>query len=243
MNTRTYAIGDIHGCLTPLKELMVKTAADLDNNIGQDSKVRLIFLGDYIDRGPDSKGVIDYLIDLKNKNIQIHETEPLYEYIFLKGNHEELFENKCDTWVINGGFQTAISYGWDGISLNIEEQIKIPKSHIEFINNLKIYYDDPENKLFFVHAGIRPELTLEEQNDYDMKWIRYEFLEYPGPYKIDRFVIHGHTPKRNEIPDYHSYRVNVDTGCVFGGYLNAIIFDNSTPVGSLQVKGPKNNDW
>ena len=229
-NTCYYAIGDIHGCYNLLVKIISLIEQDLDNN----NNNILIFLGDYIDRGPESKKVIDLLIKTQKK----------YKTIFLKGNHEDLLlrfinnPQKCSLLVINGGLPTLNSYGVDTSVIDINNNInnnsqiyenihkeflnKIPKSHLNFfINTLELYYET--DKYFFAHAGVRSNIPLNKQKAEDLLWIREPFLSESINY--EKIIIHGHsiTPK----VDIHKHRIGIDTGAYHSGELTAIkLIDN-----------------
>lgn len=202
------AIGDIHGCLDQLKELIEEKLAITENQ-------RLIFLGDYIDRGPNSKGVIDYLIQLKNR----------YDCVFLMGNHEimmleYLSFGTSKAWSLNGGEATLSSYSTAGI----------PDSHLEFISSCPYYYDTPN--FFFVHAGLKPYFSivenLERFSPHDLTWEREhlasEYVETQN-YAWEKTVVCGHTPQAS--PLILNKLICIDTGCVYNtssslGKLTAI---------------------
>ena len=193
------AIGDIHGCERSLDQLLEKLGPSTDDH--------LIFVGDYIDRGPDSKSVIDRLLEL-------NET---HNCTFLRGNHEVFFlnylngiRNDEEVWRLNGGVQTLKSY------TNDEGEVEIPPEHIEFVRNTKLYFDTPS--YFFVHAGLQPELTiaqnLAEPSEKTFLWDRghysARFLAWEKP------VICGHTP--HPEPINHPQLISIDTGCVYYMY-------------------------
>ena len=196
---KIFAIGDIHGCLWSLEKLL----NILPVNWGKDL---VIFLGDYIDRGPDPKGVIEKMLELKE----------LYgdKIIPLKGNHEWMFERflkgiDVDIFLYNGGGATLKSYYKDG-------ELKIPEEHLNFLKELKLYYETED--YIFVHAGLRPGKKLEEQNEEDLLWIRESF--YFSEYKFPKTIVFGHTPF--PVPLILNDRIGIDTGCVYGGKLTAI---------------------
>ncbi|AEH50926.1 metallophosphoesterase family protein [Pseudothermotoga thermarum] len=192
----TYVVGDIHGCLWALDKLVKKLPLASDDT--------LIFLGDYVDRGPDSKGVIDYLIGLSK----------FHNCVFLRGNHEQMMlaclekGQDCYLWEFNGANATIRSYG--GIK-------SIPQQHIEFLKNTRLYY--VKDKFIFVHAGLKPGVPLENQDPFDLVWIRDEFIYSQNP-AVGYKVVFGHTPFANVLilPD----KIGVDTGCVYGGKLSCI---------------------
>ena len=191
---RWLAIGDIHGCLTQLAELMER--------VKPSSADRIVFLGDYVDRGPASAGVIDYLIRF---------AAAFPETVFLRGNHEQMFIDYLDgldpaIFLINGGQQTLDSYRdcrmWP-----------VPSAHRRFLDSLRHYFESEQH--IFVHAGLRPEIPLAEQSDFDMLWIRDEFLE--SNFDWGKPVVYGHTPLKE--PLLGERRIGVDTGCVYGRQL------------------------
>jgi len=175
MSERYYIIGDIHGQLSKLKKLI----SYIKNDVRTDDT--FIFLGDYIDRGPDSFEVIEYLIELSGH----------YKTIFLTGNHEDMFirfatqGDNYINYIRNGGGYTIQSY------MRYFKDFVIPENHKSFYNNLNLYYETGD--FIAVHAGLNPEIkNLENQMKYDLIWIREEFFKYPG--KWDKTVIFGHTP-------------------------------------------------
>lgn len=193
------AIGDIHGCAKSLDELLERLSPSADDH--------LVFVGDYIDRGPDSKGVIDRLLELRKT----------HNCTFLRGNHEVFFLNYLDglrqdeeVWRLNGGVQTLKSYRDEN------DQIVIPPEHVAFIRNTELYLDSPS--YFFVHAGLQPELTiaqnLAEPSEKTFLWDRghysARFLAWEKP------VICGHTP--HPEPINHPQLISIDTGCVYYMY-------------------------
>lgn len=191
---RWLAVGDIHGCLVQLTELMERVKPTADD--------RVVFLGDYVDRGPDSAGVIDYLIEFA---VNFPET------VFLRGNHEQMFLDYLDRqdpamFLFNGGQQTLDSYRNRGMW-------PVPASHRRFLDALQHYFESEHH--IFVHAGLRPGIPLAEQADFDMLWIRHEFLE--SNFDWGKPVVYGHTPRRE--PLLGDRRIGVDTGCVYGRQL------------------------
>jgi serine/threonine protein phosphatase 1 len=204
----TYAIGDIHGCLDKLAELVRRCYSDA---AGQ--PMRYVFLGDYVDRGADSRGVVQFLIDLQKANIA--------RDVFLKGNHEDLLLSAADApdffeerWLGNGGGETLESYGLTGAA-------EIPQNHVNWLRTLPLSFDDGQR--FFVHAGVHPDRALDQQDEYDLLWIRKPFLASERDY--GRLIVHGHTPLTGGEPDIRANRLNLDTGAVFGGPLTAAVFD------------------
>jgi serine/threonine protein phosphatase 1 len=193
-NPRLLAIGDIHGCRTSLQELLARVCpTDCD---------QLVFLGDYIDRGPDSAGVIDDLLVLQSR---------FPRSIFLRGNHEQMLLDVLAgedpaAFLLNGGGKTIASYQMRGDWPPSAE-------HRQFFEELPALYQT--GGFIFVHAGLRPGRPLEEQIPEDLLWIRQDFLD-----STDRWggvVVFGHTPRQEPLLDEH--RIGLDTGCVYGGHL------------------------
>lgn len=225
-----YAIGDIHGELGLLERLLGEIACDAEAK-GL-SNAELIFVGDYVDRGPDSKGVIDRLM------------KPIDGFVTtcLLGNHEQIFldftleEDKdlAAMWMreIAGGKETLRSYGLDVAA--IEKAIRrrrsyanflddIPSAHMEWISALPLSHET--DRYFFVHAGIAPGIALDQQIKYDMIWIRNEFLDDIRDH--GKVVVHGHTPARQGEMLFN--RINVDTGACFWGTLTAVALSDDAP--------------
>jgi serine/threonine protein phosphatase 1 len=215
----TYAIGDIHGSLAKLRALI---ASCTEHAAGRPA--RLVFLGDYIDRGPESAGVIDYLISLQARLPGC--------IVALKGNHEaialEVFDGAEpeDFWLSQGGEETLASYG-------VAVPQLLPRAHIDWMRSLPLRYDDGSR--FFVHAGIDPERPLAQQNERDLIWIREPFLSDRRDH--GRLIVHGHTPVAARTPDLRNNRLNVDTGAVYGGPLTAAAFagGQAAPIAFLQA--------
>jgi serine/threonine protein phosphatase 1 len=205
----SYAIADIHGCLDKLTELVRRC-----NDDAAGRSMRFVFLGDYVDRGPDSRGVIQFLLDLQ----QSHTGRD----IFLKGNHEDLLVAAVDSdyfeerWLSNGGSETLESYG-------LRSAAEIPEGHVNWLRRLPLFFDDGQR--FFVHAGVHPDRPLDRQDDDDLLWIRKPFLTSEKNY--GRLIVHGHTPVKDGQPDLRTNRLNLDTGAVFGGPLTAAVFDSA----------------
>jgi serine/threonine protein phosphatase 1 len=199
---KIFAIGDIHGCYDRLKALMEKIPIDL-------SRDALVFIGDYIDRGPHSVEVVDYLIQLKNRFPDI---------IFLKGNHEDMldkFLNGADrfTYLLNGGQQTLDSYLTKSVQ---SEFFPIPPDHMEFFKSLRLFYETEE--FIFVHAGLRPRVPLESQKTEDLLWIRDKFVS--SKHDFGKRVIFGHTPLKKPLVEPN--KIGIDTGAVYGNALTCI---------------------
>lgn len=214
-----YAIGDIHGSLRKLRTLMARCAQH-----ARGREATFVFLGDYIDRGAESAGVVSYLIALQSRLRD--------RAIALKGNHEEFALGVVDAgtqvehWLSQGGEVTLRSYG-------VADASALPRAHVDWFRSLPLSYDD--GRRFFVHAGVNPDRPLDAQDENDMLWIREPFLSDPRDY--GRLIVHGHTPLQNGAPDLRSNRLNLDTGAVFGGPLTAAIFaaTQTGPIGFLQA--------
>jgi len=198
---RTLAIGDIHGCLKALE-----TLADFVDFSPQDTTITL---GDYIDRGPHSKGVIDYIIELRKT----------HQVITLKGNHEMMMEDAQTeyedlmNWLLNGGIETLTSFG-------AVEFDQIPPLYWEFLKSCQSYHETDNH--IFVHAGLTPELTLEEQSDHTMFWLRFHETE---PHHSGKTVICGHTPQRPPHPTVEDHSICIDTGACNRGWLTCLDVD------------------
>lgn len=219
---RLFAIGDLHGCIGELRRLL--------EEIRPASGDRLVFLGDYVDRGPDARGLIDVLIDLRDRSPA--------DCIFLKGNHEDMFldflgegGHHGDAFLMNGGRGTLASYGIDPGA----GEIMLPPGHLEFLRNLRLSY--LESPFLFVHAGISPLLSLEEQPEESLLWIREEFIR--NRHLLPYTVVFGHTPHR-EIVWHVPWKIGLDTGCVYGNKLSCLELRSATlfevPTGKKVVR-------
>ncbi|WP_456371147.1 metallophosphoesterase family protein [Thermodesulfatator atlanticus] len=198
-----YAIGDIHGCLFALESLLEK----LPISWGEDF---LIFLGDYLDRGPDPRKVLETIMELK-------ETYP-EKVIPLVGNHEWMFLRYLehpdmwrDVYLANGGDVTLAQF------TNREGILDIPEFYVKFLESLPFYWET--EKYIFVHAGLKPGVPLEKQNREDLLFIREEFIY--SDYDWGKRVIFAHTPFRQ--PFLVPNKIGIDTGCVYGGELTALV--------------------
>ena len=219
-DTLLYAVGDVHGCLDKLTVLEAKIAADSSAYGG---RKMIVMLGDYIDRGPRSAGVLEKLAGPPPKG---------FERICLAGNHDLLMldylEGRCDLdrWLSLGGAETLSSYGIDLSRLgeiyskkrDIDAVIRstIPQAHAEFLRGLPVIAETPRH--VFVHAGFRPEIPIAEQSDDELVSIRDGFRD--KGHLLDRLVVHGHTPVRT--PERDGRRLNIDTGACLGRRLTAI---------------------
>jgi len=225
---RLYAIGDIHGCLGLLDRLLTKIAADIAEHAPADWRV--ILLGDYVDRGSASKGVIERMIELKARDSR---------YITLAGNHDVEFlafmkePNIGGVFVNCGGQATARSYGvrFDPERLETATELRkvhgkivdaVPEEHVRFLEELE--FSVTFGDFFFCHAGIRPEIPLQDQTPEDLIWIRSPFLDCVSHF--EKVVVHGHTI--SGTPDVHPNRIGIDTGAYRTGHLTAAIIDMQT---------------
>lgn len=216
---RVYAIGDIHGRSDLLQQLFTVIDVDLAN--ARPERAIQVFLGDYVDRGPDSRGVLDLLIERGRS----HET------VFLKGNHEAFFLDvlrepaKLSDWRQYGGLPTLMSYGVrPTMNPNSEDQVTLiralaeamPDAHMEFLQRLQPSFTCGD--FFFVHAGVRPGVPLLQQQEDDLLWIREEFLNSEDDF--GKYVVHGHTPV--STPEIRPNRANIDTGAYATGNLTLL---------------------
>ncbi|MGA3279441.1 MAG: metallophosphoesterase family protein [Smithella sp.] len=202
---KIFAIGDIHGCLEKLKDLMPKTGIDNQNDT-------LIFIGDYIDRGKFSSEVVDHVIRLQKEYKKV---------VCLRGNHEDMFAHYLegtneDMYLNNGGINTLHSYEIILSDDTEERKRKIPAEHRKFFESLLPYYETED--YIFVHAGMKPGLSLQEQTMHDLLWIRHEFID--AEYDFGKTVVFGHTPLNN--PLINKNMIGIDTGAVYGGKLTCV---------------------
>jgi serine/threonine protein phosphatase 1 len=222
-----YAIGDIHGRRDLLEKMIGQIAGDVKRHADLTSPPMVFFLGDYIDRGSDSKGVIELLAN---------ELPAEWTCRFLKGNHEEaalqfiVDPRFGDTWRDFGGIETLRSYGvvprregtkidWASAARDFEQAL--PNAHRRFFDSLSKM--EVVGDYVFVHAGIRPGLPLDLQSEQDLLWIRNEFLI--DVRASDKTVVHGHTP--GEKVQFGPGRIGIDTGAYLTGRLSALCLRNS----------------
>lgn len=227
---RLYAVGDIHGCRAHLRTLLRRIAEDAA--AGADATVRIVFVGDYVDRGPDSAGVIDDIVALGRDGLPDGRA---VEVVALKGNHEDYFARFLDgdlsiapQWMLNGGAETIASYDVEPPALHDDPTelaraqrdlaAALPAAHRRFLDGLA--FSHRAGGYFFVHAGVRPGVALDDQDPTEMMWIRKPFLESAADFGAH--VVHGHTPVSavEERPN----RLDIDTGACYGGQLTAVGF-------------------
>lgn len=229
-NECVYAIGDIHGRLDLLQALIEKIRID-SNSLPPGTRIKLVFLGDYIDRGLKSKQVVDFLLS--------NELDA-FETVYLMGNHEEALLRFIEdvrfgeTWTSYGGVETLYSYGFQvpnhmplgnpGSEISYEDswltlwdrfRTSMPEEHLAFYRQLTPYYIVGD--YVFVHAGLKPGVPIEQQSANDLFWIRDEFLK--DQRKFDKIVVHGHTPTDRVVHDHR--RIGLDTGAFITGCLTA----------------------
>lgn len=223
---RIYAIGDIHGCITPLRKLHQLIR---EHSVAQPvARNVVIYLGDYVDRGPDSRGVVDLLLS---------EPLPTFEHVYLKGNHEEAVlrfledENNGPPWLAYGGDVTLSSYGvrppqasdLAGLQrARSEFERQFPSEHRAFFNRLPLVH--VEGDYVFVHAGLKPGVPLESQSEDDLLWIRDEFLCSNA--EFGRIVVHGHSI--TETPAVRRNRIGIDTGAFASGRLTCLVLEGTS---------------
>ncbi|WP_415922493.1 metallophosphoesterase family protein [Tateyamaria sp. SN6-1] len=225
MTTPLYAIGDIHGQKAELDRVLKL----IESDGGTDAKI--VFLGDYTDRGPNSHAVLDTLIDGKAQG---------RDWIFLKGNHDRMFEwfmevpPRSDPYMMVslywlherlGGDTTLESYGVHvkgdrrAKDVHAEALAAVPQAHVDFLRSLQLTYETDD--LFFAHAGIRPGVPLDQQDEEDLLWIRKEFHDATEPHP--KLIVHGHTPIHEAT--HYGNRVNLDTAAGYGKPLTAAVFE------------------
>jgi serine/threonine protein phosphatase 1 len=219
-DSRIYAVGDIHGRLDLLLRLEEKIQADAARS--RAARRVIVYLGDYVDRGPDSQGVVEHLAKT---------TLPGFERVALKGNHEDLMlkflagEPVARIWFMNGGMQTLRSYGVTGLVEDLPAIARaalaraVPDHHREFLGGLALNH--VEGDYLFVHAGIRPGLPLARQAEADLLWIREEFLDCAADH--GKVVVHGHTITAK--PERLANRIGIDTGAFMTGRLTALALE------------------
>lgn len=228
--TRVYAIGDTHGCAaqsSALHQAILTDCATADAAMPARRRV-VVYLGDYVDRGPDTRALLDLLIET-----------PLagFESIHLMGNHDALMRDVLDgtgdvaLWLGNGGVAALRSYGVAGdslrdaatsASLSAGLVAHVPATHRRFLAGLRLSHI--EGDYMFVHAGVNPARPLEAQEAHDLLWIREPFLSAAGD--LGKVIVHGHTPERT--PQVRENRIGIDTGACYGGPLTALVLEGDS---------------
>ncbi len=221
---RVYAVGDIHGRADLLDGAFARI--DAHKRARPIEKSIEIYLGDYIDRGPTSRRVLDQMI--------ARAVDP--DVVALIGNHEEFLLQSLEDgeafpdWMRYGGMETLLSYGVPApISRSVRafEEARqhmreaLPDSHIRFLESRLLSYSCGD--YFFVHAGIRPGVALGDQRRSDLLWIRDEFIQWSGA--LPAVVVHGHTPVRT--PRIERYKINIDTGAYATGHLTCLVLEGA----------------
>ncbi len=199
---KIFVVGDVHGCLEMLKRLIDKIEWNSSND-------RLIFIGDYIDRGEDARGVVDFILKLKKDS-------PLIQCLI--GNHEQMFLDylsgvDSQSFILNGGLPTLRSYNEERLR---SEDPLIPSAHLDFFSSLLPMIE--LEQCYIVHAGFRPNIRIEDQDIIDMIWIRDEFIY--SDYDFGEVVIFGHTPFNSPI--IMKNKIGIDTGAVYGNCLTCL---------------------
>jgi serine/threonine protein phosphatase 1 len=222
---RLYIIGDIHGRADLLDQIIGKIQDDIDQHGAEDCLT--VTLGDYVDRGTNSRGVLDRLA---------HNPFPT-RFVALKGNHEAMLEDFLqdpstgDQWRRVGGLETLHSYGVPISELMVGKGFEkashalaaaMPSDHLRFLSSLEPFVTI--DRFFICHAGVRPGVPLAEQSIDDLLWIREEFLNSETVF--EKIVIHGHSPR--EWPEVRPNRVNIDTGAFATGRLTCLVIDGET---------------
>ncbi|WP_132546301.1 metallophosphoesterase family protein [Rhodovulum euryhalinum] len=237
---RSYAIGDIHGQLARLQAAHALVAADRAR-VGDDT-APLVHLGDYVDRGPDSRGVLDYLV----QGLAAGEN-----WVLLRGNHDAVMRDFLGSDVADadvagwlsgrfGGRETLASYGItaaaDGGTAALRRRARdaVPAAQRALLDALAPFHHRGE--VFFCHAGIRPGVPLDAQDEQDLIWIRGEFLDDRRDHGA--LIVHGHTPV--DRVEHHGNRVDLDTGAGYGGPVSAVVIEGRdvvllTPGGRMPV--------
>jgi serine/threonine protein phosphatase 1 len=226
--TLVYAIGDIHGRSDLLKKLHRRIVADAATKSA--SRKVIVYLGDYVDRGPDSCGVIDLILDQAPKGFTL---------VFLRGNHEKIMlefledTSSAPVWLRNGAVPTFDSYGIRASEqlqpgdaelqrLQAELKAKLPRRHVDFLKSLQNLH--VEGDYAFVHAGVKPGVALAEQREEDLLWIRGEFLASTADH--GHMIVHGHTI----LPDvqFAPNRIGIDTGAFYSDRLTCLALEGDT---------------
>jgi serine/threonine protein phosphatase 1 len=220
----TYAIGDIHGRLDLLDQLLALIEADAAR---RQSAAKIVFTGDFVDRGVDSFGVVERLIAGARR--------PGDRFVCLRGNHDDLLvrgvttDDKLPEWAGILFEHTVGSYGCDRQSWRRSPELR---RHAEFLASLPLTHDDGRH--LFVHAGIRPGTAIEAQTEHDLLWIRDEFLSFSDV--LPRRVVHGHTII-GDRPVIRHNRISIDTGAYRSGILTAAVLSPDGEVAVLQAVG------
>jgi len=214
---RVYAIGDVHGCLDRLQTMHELIAEDLAARPAEEAV--LVHLGDYVDRGPDSAGVV--------ARLAAGAPLPDVPTVNLMGNHEHMMlaalatgeTETTELWLANGGADSLQSWGVPRSAQPREWPSYLPMPHLMFLRDLAMRHE--AGGYLFVHAGIRPGIPLDRQSRHDLMWIREPFLSFKEP--LGTVVVHGHTPRQE--PVVRPNRIGIDTGAVMGGLLTCVVLE------------------
>jgi serine/threonine protein phosphatase 1 len=226
--TRIYAIGDLHGRLDLLDEMHDLIRTDV-GAAPRGQRRLVVYLGDYIDRGPRSCEIVARMLD--------NPMSPDFETVYLRGNHEDImlgfldFGTRAGPWLRHGGRETLQSYGLDAPHHTAEDEFpaarealdkRLPPTHRAFLDATKVMHR--EGDYLFVHAGIRPGVKLEKQDPNDFMWIRHEFLDSEAKFGV--CVVHGHTIEAR--PAITERRIGLDTGAYSTGVLSCAVIEDDT---------------
>lgn len=204
-NMKRYVIGDVHGCYDELCELFEK----IEKHHG-DYDYKLIFVGDYVDRGPKSKEVVDFIMKMQKRG-----------HVALMGNHEDM--------LLDGDF-TYAEATLRSFNSKLIPLMELPDYVTDWMRTLPKYYED--DTIIVAHAGVNPSFPMDQQTDQMLLWMRYEEYHHA---QLPKHFYHGHTPRLGKIEQIAD-RTNVDTACVYGGHLTAaIVGDDGKPEGFIQV--------
>ncbi len=224
MRTVTYAIGDVHGRLDLLERLLDQVEADATERA---AAATIVFTGDYVDRGPESRGVVDRLIAGPRRAID--------RFVPLRGNHDDLFVaavtrgNVVPDWAWTLHTHALASYEHPGHDR--ADRDRTLRRHAAYLASLPLTHDD--GIYLFVHAGMRPGIALDRQSPEDLTWIREDFLAFDG--RLPRRIVHGHTIM-GDRPVVKPNRISIDTGAYRSGILTAAVMDG-TELAFLQAIG------
>lgn len=215
-DSRVYAIGDVHGCLSSLAALHSAVADDLGHR--PVATATLVHLGDYVDRGPDSAGVVRMLSE---------QPPPagITTVVNLAGNHEDMMlaaladQNQAPLWLVNGGANTLLSWGIPITAPHPQWRASLAPREFQFLSALALFHR--VGGYIFVHAGLRPGVPLVCQTRQDLLWIREPFLSSRTTF--EGVVVHGHTPR--VAPVVRPNRIGIDTGAVLGGCLTCAVLE------------------
>lgn len=202
----TYCISDIHGMYDQFSYLLDKIYKDIEENKSKTYKI--IFHGDYVDRGLNSKLVLDKLMELEKNDKNC---------FFLAGNHDIMLLEYCKEYRYRG----YKNHYWETLESFDQYNYDVPENYIKWLDKLPLALEDSTR--IYVHAGINPHVEL--QTSSEVLWIREDFLKFRG--KLSKIVVHGHTPEEKG-PEILSNRVNLDTGCFYSGILSCVIFQENS---------------